>query len=217
MKNNIFFKKNINIDIPYKPIYILNNGIKIFYIKNNNNKSILNIELKINHPIINDKYFLIIKLLFDNIIKLGYDTYNNEKINKILMKNCADLYFNYKGFKLNIYKKNLKNIFILINKIFINPKFNNNKDFLNILKKFIIYITLYKKSPYLILNNLKNKLFYNKYDDLKFIKKNINNINLKKIKKIYKKYFIPNNAYLFFYGNISKNKIVSLTNKYFSN
>ncbi|WXB47302.1 MAG: insulinase family protein [Candidatus Shikimatogenerans sp. Tmey] len=219
MKNNkISSKKKINIklDISYKPIYILNNGVKIFLIKRDN-ESIVDIELKINHPYINNKYFSILKILFDDIIKLGNNNYSTQKINKILMENCADLNFNFKGFKLNVYKKNIKNIFSLINKIFIKSIFSNDKKFINILKKIIMYITLYKNNPKLIINNLRDKIYCNNFNDLFFLKKNINNIKLYKIKKIFKKYFIPNNAYLFFYGNISKNKVIILAKKYFSN
>ncbi|XBT18737.1 MAG: insulinase family protein [Candidatus Shikimatogenerans sp. Tcar] len=220
MKNNILNNKNINIKFNFnnKPIFILKNGIKIFLIKNkNNNNNIIDIELKINHPFIKDKYFFIIKFLLDDIIKFCNNYYTYKKINKILMNNCADLYFNYKGFKLNLYKDNIKNIFKLINNIFIKNFFTNKKKFINILKKIIIYIKLYENNPYLIINNLKNKLIYNNYYNIKFFKKNINNIKFEKIKNIFKKYFIPNNSYLFFYGNISKSKVIYFTKKYFSN
>ncbi|XBT18234.1 MAG: hypothetical protein ABNO52_00370 [Candidatus Shikimatogenerans sp. Tser] len=211
-------KKNINfnLDINSKPIYILHNGLKIFLIKNNN--KLLNIELKINHPVIYNKYIYIIKILFDNLIKIGNNKINNKKINKILIKNLAKLNFNFGGFKLNIFKKNIENIFSLIKKIFIKAVFNNKKQFIKLLKKTILYNKIYNNNPELIINNLKNKFFYknNFPHNLCFLKKDIYTLRLKNIKKIFKKYFIPNNSYLFFSGNISKQKTIYLVNKYFS-
>ncbi|XBT18422.1 MAG: insulinase family protein [Candidatus Shikimatogenerans sp. Tduv] len=210
-------KINFNIDIPYKPIFILNNGIKVFLIKNNKNNNILDIELKINHYLIDNKYTFILKIIFDDLIKLGTINNNKKKINKILIKNNADLFFNFNGFKLNIYKKNIEKIFSLINDIFINSTFNNKKKFIKIIKKLLIYSTLYKKNPDFIINNLKNKIYYKNLYYNFFTKNEILKIKLKKIKLFFKKYFIPNNSYLFFYGNISKNKVIYLVKKYFSN
>ncbi|XCC45346.1 MAG: insulinase family protein [Candidatus Shikimatogenerans sp. Ttur] len=215
---NISKKKKYYIDINYKPIYILSNGIKIFLIKKKYNNTLVNIELKINHPIINNKYIIIFKIIFKDLLKLGTKKLNIKKINNIIDNNQINFLLTFEGFKINILKKNIKNFFLLIIDIILNLNFKNEKKFIKLLKNIIFLLKIYKYNYELIINNLKNNILYeNNNIPYNFFlkKKDLFTIKLNNVKKIYKKYFIPNNSYLFFYGDISKKKVISLSKKYF--
>ncbi|XBT18852.1 MAG: insulinase family protein [Candidatus Shikimatogenerans sp. AspAUS03] len=189
--------------------YKLSNNLHFFFIKKNNN-NIIQIEIKCQNLFIKNKYLLIFKLLFNEIILMGSKNFNIKNINKFIQKYILYYSFTLESIKIEFLKKNIKKVMFFFSDLIINHKFNNYKYFNKILKKFLIYYNIYINNPNYIFYDLNNILYKNIFK-IKFLYK----ITLKDIKKIYNIYFKPNNLNFFILGNLRNQYIKLIIKKYF--
>jgi zinc protease len=107
----------------------------------------------------------------------------------------------------------------LFSKVLLRPSFNAD-DFLREKKKLITRIMQSKDEPEFLADQIFDMVVLGKLNNYSFpvsgYEETVESIKVDDIKNYYQNYFFPSNASLIVVGNISKNNLVILVNKYFS-
>ncbi len=210
-------KRNININIE-KPVYfLLKNGLQVLLVENHK-LPLVKISLEIDYIPFLEKDKSGIRKVFGRMLRSGTKNYSKEELESIIDYMGINLDTSFNEITISTLKKYLnKSISILI-EILTNCKFSNNEELENITKQIKTNIEINEKDPNNILKNVRNLIYFGKnhpYGEHETVD-TINNITIDDLKKLYKKYYIPNRFYISFIGDISKKEVKFLCKNYLS-
>ncbi|WP_185877925.1 M16 family metallopeptidase [Blattabacterium cuenoti] len=209
--------KNININIQ-EPIYFhLKNGLQVFLVENHK-LPLVKIILEIDSAPFLEKDKSGMQKVFGKMLRAGTKNYTKEELESVIDYMGINLDTSFSEITISTLKKYLnKSISILVD-ILINCKFSNNSELEKVIKQTKININMNEKNPNFVLKRVKNLIYFGKnhpYGECETID-SINNITLYDLKKLYKKYYIPNRFYISFVGDISKKEVKYLCKNYLS-
>ncbi|WP_185851038.1 M16 family metallopeptidase [Blattabacterium cuenoti] len=210
-------KKKTIINIKKPKYFELENGLKVLIVDSHKHP-LVRIGLELDYKNFLEKDKAGIRKVFGNMLRSGTKKFSKEELEEILDYIGSDLYTSFSGVYISTLKKNLEKSFSIFSDILINSKFDNSTELEKIIKQKITDLDLSEKDPNLILQRVRNVLFFGKnhpygeYETYKSLKK----ITLHDLRELYKKYYIPNISYLSFIGDISVQEAKKLCQTYLS-
>ncbi|WP_394366940.1 M16 family metallopeptidase [Blattabacterium cuenoti] len=208
-------KTTINIEKP--KFFQMKNGLKVLIVENHK-LPLVRIGLELDYKDFLEKDKAGIKKVFGQMLRSGTKYYTKEELDDIIDYMGCSLYTSFSEISIFTMKKYLNKSVSIMSEILMNSKFDNSKELNKIIKQRIIDIKLSEKDPNAILQTVRNVLYFGKnhpYGEYE-TRNTIQNITLHDLKKLYKKYYIPNISYLSFIGDISQKEAEKLCDLYFS-
>ena len=195
--------------------FILPNGLKVFVVENNKLPRVsASLTIDIDGIVEGDKTGL--TSLAGSLMRRGTTTMDKVKLDEeidFLGGSVNTSAFNASAFSL---KNNFTKVFSLMSNVVLNPSLPA-AELEKIRKKELSNLKQGEDDPNEISDNVSNHLVYGNghpYGDIE-TEETVNNIKLEDIKSFFKTYWIPNNAYLVFVGNITTLEAKKLATTYF--
>ncbi|WP_185865062.1 M16 family metallopeptidase [Blattabacterium cuenoti] len=203
-----------------RPSYFqkLKNGLRVVLIEDHKFPTV-RIILELDTTPFLEKEKTGIKDVFGKMLRSGTKNYSKDELDELIDYNLGTgLYSSFYEISVSILKKNLVKSITILMEILTNCNFKNNKELDKIIKQKITEIVISENNPNDILRRIKNLFFYGKdhpYGEYETID-SVQRITLHELKRLYKKYYLPNRFYLSFIGDIYKDEVKYLCRKYFS-
>lgn len=192
------------------------NGITVLLVKNDR-LPVLSISLDLKNSLYFDKNKAGLKNVVGELLTTGTLTRNNDALNEEI--DYYGLDFNATGSSIRIsgLSKYTDKMFELFADVTLNSNFKQ-EEFDKIIKRLIANLQQEDVNPNAIARRVSKKVFYGEDHPFAEVpsKDTYKNINIDDCRNYYKNYFVPNNVYITFVGNIDKNKAEQLVDKYFS-
>ncbi len=195
--------------------FILPNGLKVFVVENNKLPRVsVNLTIDMDGIVEGDKTGL--SQFAGSLMRRG-----TTKMNKVQLDEAIDFLgasVNTSAFTASAFslKNNFSKAFALMSDVVLTPSFPED-ELEKIKKKEISSLKAGEDDPNDISDNVTNHLVYganHPYGDIE-TEKTVNNVTLADIKNFYSTYWIPNNAYLVFVGNITAAEAKKLATMHF--
>ena len=195
--------------------FTLPNGLKVFVVENNKLPRVsASLTIDIDGIVEGDKTG--VSQLAGSLMRRG-----TSKMKKVQLDEEIDFLgasvntapFNASASSL---KKNFNKVFSIMSDVVLRPSFPAD-EFEKLRKKELSNLKQSEDDPNDISENVTNHLVYgasHPYGDIE-TEETVNNIKLEDIKKFYSTYWIPNNTYLVFVGNITATEAKTLATTYF--
>ncbi|WP_238892336.1 M16 family metallopeptidase [Blattabacterium cuenoti] len=210
-------QKNISINWKDPDFFSMKNGLKILVIEHTK-LPLVRVSAELEYIPFLEQEKTGIKNIFGTMLRAGSLHYSKEQLENIVDYLGIDLYTYFHESSIFTMKKYLQKSLHILSDILIHSKFDNYKEFNKIVKQRNATIRLSDKEPNCILQKISNLCFYGKnhpYGESETID-TIKNITIHDLKKLHEKYYVPNNFYLSFVGDISKKEAQNLCNEFFS-
>jgi Predicted Zn-dependent peptidases len=207
-------KTSINIEKPQ--FFQMKNGLKVLIVENHK-LPLVRVGLELDYKYFLEKDKAGIRKIFGQMLRSGTKNHSKEELDDMIDYMGSSLYTSFSEVSVFTMKKYLNKSVSIMSDILMNSKFDNSRELNKIIKQRIIDINLSEKDPNVILQRVRNVLYfgnnhpYGEYET----NKTIQNITLHDLKKLYEKYYIPNRSYLSFIGDISKKEAQKLCHLYF--
>jgi zinc protease len=195
---------------------ILPNGLKVFVVKNSKLPRVTaSLTIDQDGIIEGDKTGL--TQMAGNLMRRGTATMTKDKLDEeidFLGASVNTSAFSASAFSL---KNNFPRVFALMSDVVLKPSLPS-AELEKIRKQQLSALQADKDDPNSIADNVANRLVYGKnhpYGDIE-TEQTINNVKLEDIKKFFSTYWVPNNAYLVFVGDITREEAKALALKHFA-
>ncbi|WP_341652974.1 pitrilysin family protein [Blattabacterium cuenoti] len=208
-------KTTINIEKP--KFFQMKNGLKVLIVENHK-LPLVRIGLELDYKPFLEKDKTGIKKILGQMLCSGTESNTKEELDDMIDYMGCSLYTSFSETSIFTMKKYLNKSVSIMSDILMNSKFDNLKELDKIIKQRIIDLSLSEKEPNAILQRVRNVLYFGKnhpYGEYE-TRDTIKNITLHDLKKLYKKYYIPNISYLSFIGDVSQREVEKLCDLYFS-
>ncbi len=195
--------------------FILPNGLKVFVVENNKLPRVsVSLTIDIDGIVEGSKTGL--SSLAGSLLRRGTVTMTKAKLDEEIdflggSVNTSPFTANASSLKINFSK-----VFSLMSDVVLKPSLPAD-ELEKIRKKEISSLKQSEDDPNDIAENVSNHLVYgagHPYGDIE-TEETINNVKLEDVKNFFKTYWIPNNAYLVFVGNITPAEAKKLATTYF--
>ncbi len=159
-----------------------------------------------------------IKDIFGEMLRSGTKKHTKEQFDEEIDQMGTSLYSSFS----RIYLSSLKRYFVpslaLMNEMVLEPRFDNTQEFKKLIKRSLTKLEMSEKDPEAVSARVRNKLYYGNHPYAEYASdESLKNIQLKDFRVFYEKFFGPEEAYLTFVGDITKEEAYKLAEEYFSN
>lgn len=195
----------------------LENGLRVLVVENHKLPRVV-VALAIDNPPKLLKESKGAEAIISNMLGTGTHKYTKDQFNGKIDQMGASMSFSYKGTNASMLSKYFPEVLGLMADAIINPKFSE-EEFQGAKKLVLNQLLSGEKAASSIASKAKKALLYGKshpYGELTS-EENINNLSLNEIKELYKKQYLPNNAYLVIMGDVNVSEVKKQVSKRFSN
>ncbi len=203
----------IKFDIP-DPL-VFGNGLKVILVENHK-LPVVSFQLFIDHPTIAEGNKVGLNAMFGEMMSTGTTTLSKDNLDGKIDFMGADLFTNSRGLFASSLKKHTPELLALIKDIILNPSFPQ-EEFDRIKEQTISSLAVSKNDPNTMAANVGGVVNYGSehpYGEV-MTEETLENITLDDIRAHYKKFFIPNNAYLVIVGDFTTDDAKSWVEEYF--
>lgn len=203
----------IMINIP--DVITADNGMKVIIVENHKLPKV-SFQLFVDYPIMNEGDKAGISGIFGEMLGSGTKANPKDQFDSKVDYMGANISTNARGFFATSLKKHTPKLLALLSEVVLQPAFPED-EFDRIIKQTISGLASEKTDPNAMAGNVSSVVKYGKnhpYGEIT-TEETLGNITLDDIKAHYKKYFIPNEAYLVIVGDVTQEEAKGYVNDYF--
>ncbi|HOJ37442.1 MAG TPA: pitrilysin family protein [Ignavibacteriales bacterium] len=193
------------------------NGIDVIIVKNDR-LPLLSINLDLKYDLYFDPAKAGLKNVVGELLSTGTKTKNNDELNEEIDYWGLDFRTTANSISISGLSKNAEKMMELFSDVTLNSNFTQ-EEMDKIIKRFISNLKTEDVNPNAIIRRVSRKVFYGENHPFSEVptEDTYKNIKLEDCKNYYTNYFIPNNVYITFIGNIDKKTAEQLVNRYLAN
>lgn len=190
------------------------NGIEVIIVKNDR-LPLLSINLSLKYDIYFDPSKAGLKNVVGELLSSGTKTKNNDELNEEIDYWGLDFNTSASSISISGLSKNTEKMMELFSDVVLNSDFKQ-EEMDKIVKRFISNLKSEDVNPGAILRRVTKKVFYGDKHPFSEVptEQTYKNLTLDDCKNYYSNFFVPNNVYITFVGNIDKATAEKLVNKY---
>jgi predicted Zn-dependent peptidase len=195
---------------------VLPNGLKVFVVQNSKLPRVT-ASLTIDTDGIIEGEKTGISQMAGSLMRRGTATLTKEKLDEEIDFLGASVNTSAFSASASSLKNNFSRVFALMSEVVLRPSLPSS-ELEKIRKQQLSGLQAAKDDPNSIADNVANRLVYGKnhpYGDIE-TEQTLNNVKLDDIKRFFATHWIPNNAYLVFVGDITRDEAKALAIKHFS-
>ncbi|WP_185877410.1 M16 family metallopeptidase [Blattabacterium cuenoti] len=210
-------KRNINIKLKRPKYFCMKNGLKVILVENHK-IPLVRVVLELESIPLLEGNKAGIQKVFGQMLRSGTKNCSKEELDNIVDYMGISFHTSFSEIFISTLKRHLEKSISIILDIIMNCRFNSSEELEKAIKQIITDIHISEKDPNIILKRVKNIILFGKdhpygeYETVDSVKK----ITLRDLKRLYKKYYIPNRFYITFVGDISVKEVKYLCKNYFS-
>ena len=204
----------INISIP--EVQTADNGLKVIVVENHKLPKV-SFQLFVDYPIEQEGNKAGVSEIFGQMLGSGTSSNSKDEFDAKVDYMGASINTNSRGFFASSLKKHTPKLLALLSEVIMSPAFPQ-EEFDRIINQSISALASEKSDPNSMAANVASIVNYGKdhpYGEIT-TEKTLGNITLDDVKDHYKKYFIPNQAYLVIVGDVTQKEANEYVNTYFS-
>lgn len=206
---------NPEIEINIPEVVTVENGLKVIVVENHKLPKV-SFQLFVDYPIMAEGDKSGIGDIFGQLLSSGTTSISKDEFDSNVDYMGASISTNSRGFFASSLKKHTPKLLELLSDMVRNPAFPQS-EFERIVTQNISALEQEKSSPDAMAGNVAGVVNFGKnhpYGEIT-TEETLKNITLEDVKDHYRKYFVPNMAYLVIVGDVTQEEAAEYVNKYF--
>ena len=204
----------IKINIP--DVITTDNGLKIIVVENHKLPKV-SFQLFVDYPIMPEKDKAGMSDIFGQLLGSGTASTSKDEFDAKVDYMGATVNTNARGFFASSLKKHTPKLLTLLSEVVTEPAFPQD-EFDRIIKQTLSSLATQKTDPNAMASNVASVMNYGKnhpYGEI-VTEETLGNVKLDDIKAFFKKYFVPNEAYMVIVGDVTQEEARDYVDTYFS-